>query len=90
MSHYQFATLKYLRNHDVRIVHIRMLHQGTIGSLLSRGYIQRAGASITLTNAGNEAFERYSNGGPNYRKQEGDISERVALMLSLKLNQGAA
>lgn len=90
MSHYQFATLKYLRNHDVHIDYVRSLHMGTIGSLLYRGWIQRSGGKVTLTDAGNEAFERYSNSGPNHRKQEGEISERVALMLSLKISKGAA
>lgn len=90
MSHLQFGTLKYIRNHDISIDYIRILHMGTFWSLINRGWIQRSGGKIVLTRAGDEAYEQYSNGTANYRQKEGDISERVALMLSLKIREGAA
>lgn len=90
MSHLQFGTLKYIRNHDVSVDYIRILHMGTMYSLISRGWIQRSGGKIVITRAGEDAYELYAQGAPSYRKQEGNISERVALMLSLKTREGAA
>ena len=90
MSPLQFGTLKYIRNHDVQVDHVRMLSQMTVGSLLYRGYIQRSGSRITTTKKGDEAFDSYARSDANFRKKDGDISDRVRLMLNLKLNQGAA
>lgn len=84
MSHLMFGTLKFIREHDVHTEHVKLYHMGTIGSLLKRGYIARNGTRVILTDKGEQAFDSYYRAGVNYRKTEGEISERVSLMLNLR------
>ena len=89
MSHLQFGTLKYVINHEISIQYARILNMGTLGSLVRRGWINRVGDKIEATRAGLEAYGEYQHGTANYRKQEAEISERVALMLKLISKEAA-
>lgn len=84
MSYRQFGTLKYIRSYDVHAEHIRTFNLTTLGSLLQRGWIHRNGTRILLTGAGEKAFDEYNRATVNLRKHEGELSERVSLMLNIK------
>lgn len=85
MTNLQYGTLKYLINHEVSIEDLRIYNLTTLGSLLQRGYLQRQGTKLAVTEKGIEAYQLYHTGGPNYRQREGELSERVRLMLHLRM-----
>lgn len=90
MSHRQFATLRFVQNHDIFVDHVRAMNLTTFGSLLHHGWVQRIGNQIVVTLKGERALDQYTKSGPNYRKIEGPVSQRVSLMLHLRLTKGAA
>jgi hypothetical protein len=90
MSRNQWGTLRFIATHDVNTQHIRLFNMITLGSLLHRGWVERKLGLIVLTRAGQEVFTEYLRATANYRKQEGDLSERVALMLHLNSIEGAS
>lgn len=90
MTYRQYGTMRYISGHEIGTEFIKRFNLTTFGSLLQRGWIRRVGDSIELTKKGNEAFEQYTRALPNYRKVEGEISERVRLMLALNRTKGAA
>lgn len=85
MSHRQYGTLKYIREHIVHTSHVRGLNLTTFGSLFVRGWIVRNGNTIQLTETGEDQFQLYHRAAASFRKHEAELSERVALMLSLKV-----
>lgn len=87
MSHRQYGTLKYIREHIVHTSHVRTLNLTTFGSLFQRNFIHRNGNLIELTKLGEDQFQLYHRAAASFRKHEGEISERVALMLSLKITR---
>lgn len=90
MTHRQLGTLKFIQTHEVGMDYVRKFNLTTFGSLFERGWVKRVGNDIELTESGKEEFERYSKPEPVYRKTEGEISDRVALMLSLRVNRKGA
>lgn len=85
MSHRQFGTLKYIREHHINTGHVRQLNLTTFGSLFDRGWIKRNGSTIQLTESGEDQYQLYARAQANFRKVEAELSERVALMLSIKM-----
>jgi len=83
MSSLQFGTLKYLIAHEITVEHLGIYNLTTLGSLIQRGWVERQGSKIAVTKDGQEAYDSYSRGGPNYRLKEGELSERVRLMLHI-------
>lgn len=90
MTHRQLGTLKFIQTHEVGMSYIKKFNLTTFGSLFQRGWIKRQGSEVVLTDSGKEEFEKYTRPEPVYRKIEGDVSDRVALMLSLKVNRKGA
>lgn len=90
MSARQFGMLRFISSHNVFIDHVRLFSMTTFGSLCSHGWVERHGNAVGVTRLGAEALLDYERAKPTYRKQEGDISDRVALMLNLKSTKGAA
>lgn len=84
MTNLQYGTLKFLLAHEVNVEHLRVYNLTTLGSLIQRGYIQRQGTRISVTESGTQAYQLYHTAGPNYRKREGELSERVRLMLHIR------
>ena len=86
MTHRQYGTMRYIISHVVTTSHVRAYNLTTFGSLLVRGWAVRNGNHIIPTEAGLEAVNQYSHSTITMRKTEGELSERVALLLSLKNN----
>lgn len=94
MTYRQYGTLRYILGHEINAEYVRRFNLTTFGSLLQRGWIKRTGDEIILTEKGLQAFDQYNRALPSYRKYEGELSDRVALMLNLKhqgiVKKGAA
>lgn len=84
MSQFQYRTLRYLIGHNATIEELRSFNLTTLGSLLQRGWVKRDGDTVTVTKQGAEAYDSYRLGGPNFKKHEGDLSDRVRLMLHMR------
>lgn len=83
MSNLQYRTLRYFIHNDVQVDHLGIYNLSTLGSLVQRGWLERNGNLIRCTERGHEAYRAYHSGGPNYRQHEGDLSDRVRLMLHI-------
>lgn len=83
MTAYQFATLKYIIQHDSDVKLAGKFSMVTFGSLAQRGWIQRRGSLIELTEAGFEEFNKYNKGQANFRKYDTGLSDRVRSLLHL-------
>ena len=84
MSYRQYGTLRYINSHIVTPDHVGLFNLTTLGSLIVHGWVVRKGNYLSLSAAGSEALDEYSKATANYRKRAGEVSERVALMLSIK------
>lgn len=84
MTNLQYGTLRYLIKHNVSMDDLRLYNLSTLGSLLQRKYLERRGDELTVTKEGMEAYLLYHTGGPNYRQHEGELSDRVRLMLHMR------
>lgn len=83
MSFKQFGTLKYIIYETVTLDNLRGLNMGTVDSLIIRGWVQRTGNVIRVTNNGAIAFDQYKHAKPNYRTVKKDISERCKFLLHI-------
>jgi hypothetical protein len=85
MSPLQYGTLKYIANHEVNIEYLHLIHQGTLGSLLVRGWIVRHGNMLVLTETGEHVLSGYNLAKPKYRTNENqELSPRVKEFLSIR------
>lgn len=84
MSHFQYRTLRYLIGNNANMEELRTFNLTTLGSLLQRGWVKREGDYVTVTKQGTEAYDSYRLGGPNKKMHEGDLSDRVRLMLHMR------
>lgn len=91
ISNLQYGTLKYFHTHLVTMEQARWLHQGTILSLLKRGYLTMAKGYIVLTKLGLDVLELYHQAKPNFRKYDDSLSKQVQRLLRVvKIQQRIA
>lgn len=81
MTFHQYGTLKYILSHDVQVTNAGSLSMVTFGSLVKRGWIQRVGTKLELTDAGYAAYGDYHNAKANFRKYDTGLTEHVRTML---------
>ena len=48
-----------------------------------RGWVERSGTVVRVTEAGVEAYMAYHHSSPNYRQHDAEISERVRGLLHI-------
>jgi hypothetical protein len=84
LSRHQIAALRYCMNRDVTVEHLEAVYQGTLWSLLHRGYLMRTPKDrIIPTPDGIEQVMLYDREEVQYRKQPGQLSDRVQRLLRL-------
>lgn len=85
MTKFQYGTVKWLLKNTVTVEDSDIMSMTTYGSLLVRGWVERSGTFLIVTEAGIKAYEDYHFATGNFRKSGGvtGLSSRVAAMLHL-------
>ena len=81
---WQYCDLRYVITHEVTVDDLRGFHGTTLVSLLNRKLVVRHGNRLVATAKGHEAAKEYSDGTPNYRQHEAELSETVRALLRIR------
>jgi len=81
LSRHQYGSLKFIAHNNVTLEYLRHAHANTLGSLAERGYLERSGELIVLSQSGKLALDTYSQASLNERGHEGELTERCLRLL---------
>lgn len=83
VSAWQLATLREIANGMMAVQTARMVSDHTLYSLVKRGWVQRSGDWLALTEEGHRVYMALTEGGMPYRKEERELTDRTARLLKL-------
>ncbi len=81
LSRHQYGSLKFIHDNHVSLDYLRNAHANTLGSLAERGYLQRDGENVVLSQAGIDALHVYTHASLNERAHEGELTDRCMRLL---------
>lgn len=76
------SQLRWFKRHIVQVDYLGKINQTTVGANIVRGFLRRRGDAVAVTEDGDEEICRYDAANSVPRKVPGNMTDRVAAMVS--------